>query len=37
MVAQTLLDGRFETLGGETVDLAAFQGQDVVLWFWAPW
>lgn len=30
-------DGEFATLGGGTVDLADFEGQDVVLWFWAPW
>lgn len=32
-----LLAGEFETLAGTTVDLADFQGEDVVLWFWAPW
>ena len=28
---------RFETIDGETFDLASLQGEDVVLWFWAPW
>lgn len=32
-----LLVGEFETLAGGTVDLDSLQGQDVVLWFWAPW
>ena len=27
----------FETLDGTTIDLASLQGEDVVLWFWAPW
>ena len=27
----------FETIDGETFDLASLQGEDVVLWFWAPW
>ncbi len=31
------LNGEFEALDGTTIDLAEFQGQDVVLWFWAPW
>ena len=31
------LDGEFATLAGDTVDLAELRGQDVVLWFWAPW
>ena len=30
-------DGSFPTLEGGSVDLADFEGQDVVLWFWAPW
>ena len=32
-----LFDGEFETVSGETIDLASLQGQDTVLWFWAPW
>ena len=31
------LEGEFATLDGASVDLAALEGQDVVLWFWAPW
>lgn len=31
------LRGEFATLSGDTVDLAELRGQDVVLWFWAPW
>ena len=30
-------EGSFVDLNGETIDLASYQGQDVVLWFWAPW
>lgn len=32
-----LLSGTFETLDGDTIDLGSLEGQDVVLWFWAPW
>ncbi len=32
-----LLVGEFTTVDGETVNLADYQGQDVVFWFWAPW
>lgn len=31
------LAGEFATFGGPSIDLASLQGQDVVLWFWAPW
>lgn len=30
-------EGEFPTLDGGSIDLASFEGQDVVLWFWAPW
>ena len=36
-VTESALIGRFASLDGTTVDLESFQGQDVVLWFWAPW
>ncbi len=36
-VQASLLEGSFTTTAGETIDLAQFQGQDVVLWYWAPW
>ena len=37
-VAQaSLLTDTFTTTTGETIDLAEFEGQDVVLWYWAPW
>ena len=32
-----LFQGDFVDLNGQTVSLADFQGEDVVLWFWAPW
>ncbi len=35
--ANTFLVDEFPTLDGETIDLQTLQGQDVVLWFWAPW
>ncbi len=31
------LRGVLETTTGDQVDLASFRGEDVVLWFWAPW
>jgi len=31
------LTGQFSTIGGGQIDLGSLQGQDVVLWFWAPW
>ena len=31
------LVGEFTTMSGETLDLASLQGEDAVLWFWAPW
>lgn len=35
--ADEFLIDEFRTLDGETIDLQTLQGQDVVLWFWAPW
>ena len=35
--ANVQLGDEFATLSGETIDLASLQGEDVVLWFWAPW
>lgn len=32
-----LFFGEYASLDGPTVDLADYAGQDVVLWFWAPW
>lgn len=26
-----------DTVGGGQIDLGDLQGQDIVLWFWAPW
>lgn len=31
------LVGEVETIDGPVLDLAEFQNQDLVLWFWAPW
>ncbi len=33
----SVFEGEFATLDGGSVNLAEFEGQDVVLWFWAPW
>ncbi len=35
--AAGVFDGSFIDLNGETVDFASYEGQDVVLWYWAPW
>ncbi|MEM7339885.1 MAG: hypothetical protein AAF467_14620 [Actinomycetota bacterium] len=35
--APGLLAGEVATVNGETIDLGSLEGQDVVLWFWAPW
>ncbi len=31
------LTGEFASLDGQTIELDSLQGDDVVLWFWAPW
>lgn len=31
------LTGTFATVDGDMIDLGDFAGQDVILWFWAPW
>ena len=33
----SLLDGSFSTISGDAIELGDLQGDDVVLWFWAPW
>lgn len=33
----SVLTGEATTIAGDTVDLAAFADQDLVVWFWAPW
>lgn len=35
--ANAFLVDQFPTLTNQTLDLADFQNQDVVLWMWAPW
>ncbi len=35
--AASRLQGEFSTIGGGNVELDALAGQDLVLWFWAPW
>jgi ABC-type glycerol-3-phosphate transport system substrate-binding protein len=34
-VAETV--GVVSTVAGGQLDLASIEGQDTVLWFWAPW
>lgn len=31
------LAGEFATISGGQIELNSLQGQDVILWFWAPW
>lgn len=31
------LSGSFTTITGGQIELSSLEGQDVVLWFWAPW
>lgn len=31
------ITGSFATVAGGQLDLGALEGQDTVLWFWAPW
>jgi len=31
------LTGTAQTIDGQTIDLAAYQNSDLVVWFWAPW
>ena len=33
----SVLTGEVATVDGSTFDLASLQGQDLVVWFWAPW
>ena len=35
--AGAALAGTAPAVGGGTVDLGAFAGEDLVVWFWAPW
>ena len=32
-----VLTGQFNTIDGDVIDFGSLEGQDVVLWFWAPW
>ena len=35
--AESAVEGVFATVAGGQLDLGATEGQDTVLWFWAPW
>jgi hypothetical protein len=36
-VGPDTFEGTATTLDGEQVDLATLAGEDLVVWFWAPW
>ena len=35
--AGPVIEGVFDTVSGTQIDLGSLEGQDAVLWFWAPW
>jgi len=35
--ARPVIEGVFDTVSGTQIDLGSLEGQDTVLWFWAPW
>jgi ABC-type glycerol-3-phosphate transport system substrate-binding protein len=35
--AVPVIEGVFDTVSGTQIDLGSLEGQDTVLWFWAPW
>jgi hypothetical protein len=37
VAAGPAMEGVFATVAGGQLDLGATEGQDTVLWFWAPW
>ncbi len=37
MVDDAMFSGEATTVTGETFELGDLAGQDLVLWFWAPW
>lgn len=34
---QSVFDTTAQTVQGETFDLNELAGQDLIVWFWAPW
>ncbi len=34
---QSVFDGTAQTVQGESFDLNELAGQDLIIWFWAPW
>lgn len=34
---ESVLQGEAATVDGSTLDLASLAGNDLVVWFWAPW
>jgi len=35
--ADAALTGTADTVAGGQIELTSLEGQDTVLWFWAPW
>jgi hypothetical protein len=35
--AGPVIEGLFDTVSGTQIDFGSLEGQDTVLWFWAPW
>lgn len=35
--SSSILDISAPTADGSTLDLSTYAGQDLMLWFWAPW
>jgi len=35
--ASAEMEGSFTTVSGGQLELGDLEGQDTVLWFWAPW
>ena len=35
--AAPVIQGVFDTVSGAQIDFGSLEGQDTVLWFWAPW
>jgi len=33
----SMASGENTTISGSQIDLGSLEGQDTVLWFWAPW
>ena len=36
-LAPSTFEGTATTIDGDSIDLASLAGNDLVVWFWAPW